>query len=131
MKHKKLLSLACLIVLVSSNCLQKENSTEKILAFIPGTYVRTFEGEYASGHDTLIIARPNTQSNYYTIKHNSSYQRIIEKKLHPLEYKSESWIAMFSEKDNVLVEQKRGKLISFLPEQNVLLLGSSKFSKIK
>lgn len=129
MKHSHLLSFSVALILLSCNG-ANSNSSDKILSFIPGTYVRTFEGEYAIGHDTLIITQPNVDNNYYTIKHNSSYQKIREKKLQPLEYKTESWVAMFNEKDNVLVEQRKGKLIAFLPDQNALLLGSSKFRKI-
>ena len=128
MKHLKLLSFVLMVILFSCN---NENSTDKILSFIPGVYVRTFEGEFSIGHDTLTIIQPDLKSNYYTIRHNSSYQKIREKKLQPLEFRSEKWIAMFNEKDNVLVEQKKGKVISFLPEENSLLLGNSKFHKIK
>ena len=128
MKHLKLLSFVLMIIMLSCN---NENSTDKILSFIPGIYARTFEGEFSIGHDTLTIIQPDLKSNYYTIQHNSSYQKIREKKLQPLEYKSENWTAMFNEKDNVLVEQKKGKVISFLPEENSLLLGNSKFHKIK
>lgn len=120
-----------MIVLFSCSDMQKKNATDKILSFLPGTYVRSFEGEYSVGHDTLIISQPDSKTNYYRIKHNSSYQKIRDKQLQPIEYKTESWIAVFNEKDNVLVEQKYGKLISVLPDQNELLLGESKFQKIK
>jgi len=129
MRHLKLLSFAFIAIVLSCN--NNKNSTDNILSFIPGVYVRTFEGEFSIGHDTLIIIQPDLRSNYYTIQHNSSYQKIREKKLQPLEYKFENWIAMFNEKDNVLVEQKKGKVISFFPEENNLLLGNSRFHKIK
>lgn len=131
MKHKNLLSCLCFIAFVSCNGLETENSTNKILSFIPGTYARSFEGEFAIGNDTLIIAQPNVNNNYYTIAHNSSYQKIREKQLQPLEHKSENWIAVFNEKNKMLEEQQKGKLISFLPKENALLLGSSKYHKIK
>lgn len=131
MKHLKTFSLAFMIVLLSCNGLQSKNAADKILYFIPGKYVRTFEGEFSIGHDTLTITQPDSKNNYYTIQHNGSYQKIRAKHLRPLEYKSENWIAIFNDKDNVLEEQKKGKLISFLPDENALLLGESKFQKIK
>lgn len=129
MKHKKILSLICIIVLLSCSDMQKKNATNRILSFLPGTYTRSFEGDYSVGHDTLIISQPDAKTNYYTIKHNSSYQKIRDKQLQPIEYKTENWIAVFNEKDNVLVEQKYGKLISVLPDQNELLLGEASFKK--
>jgi hypothetical protein len=128
MKHLKFLSFIAMINLLSCS---NENSTHKILSLIPGVYVRTFAGEFSTGHDTLFISQPDSKNNYYTVRHNSSYQKIREKQVRPLEYKSENWTALFNEKDNVLVEQKKGKVISFLPEENSLLLGNSKFHKIK
>ena len=109
----------------------KEKQTEKITSFITGTYVRAFEGEYSVGHDTLVITQPDVANNLYTIQHNSSYQKIREKQLQPVEYKTENWTAIFNEQTNVLLEQKKGKQISFLPDKNELLLGSNQFQKIK
>jgi len=130
MKHAKRLAFIFLICLLSCNESQTKNS-EKIISFISGTYVRAFEGEFSIGHDTLTISQPDAGNNYYTIKHNTSYQIIRDKQLQPLEYKSENWTAIFNEKENVLMEQKKGKMISFLPDQNELLLGGSRFHKIK
>jgi hypothetical protein len=131
MKHTKILAFVFMMLLFSCSQMEKKNSTDKILSFLPGTYVRAFEGEYSVGHDTLVISQPDSKTNYYTIKHNSSYQKIRDKQLQPIEYKTENWTAIFNEKDNVLVEQKYGKLISVLPDQDELLLGESKFKKIK
>ena len=83
------------------------------------------------GHDTLVISQPDAANDFYTIQHNSSYQKIREKQLQPVEYKSENWTAIFDEKTNVLLEQKEGKQITFLPDKNELMLGSSQFKKIK
>jgi hypothetical protein len=130
MKNVQFLSVAFIAVLFSCSN-QKEKQTEKITSFIPGTYVRAFEGEYSVGHDTLVIAQPDVANNLYTIQHNSSYQKIREKQLQPIEYKSENWTAIFDERTNVLLEQKKGKQITFLPGKNELMLGTSQFKKIK
>lgn len=104
---------------------------DKLRAFIPGTYTRIFEGEYSKGNDTLIIDQPDENNNYYTIKHNASYQKIRNNQLLPIEYKREDWTAIFNEQTNVLEEQKKGKRLSFLPDEDALLLGGSKFKKIE
>lgn len=130
MKNIQFLFFAFTTVLFSCSS-PKEKQTEKITSFISGTYVREFEGEYSVGHDTLIISQPDAANNFYTIQHNSSYQKIREKQLQPIEYKSENWTAIFDENTNVLLEQKKGKQITFLPDQNELMLGGSRFKKIK
>jgi hypothetical protein len=130
MKNVQFLFVAFASALFSCSSPQ-EKQTAKITSFISGTYVRAFEGEYSVGHDTLVISQPDAANDFYIIQHNSSYQKIREKQLQPVEYKSESWTAIFDEKTNVLLEQKEGKQITFLPDKNELMLGSSQFKKIK
>ena len=131
MNSFKFISIAITAIMISCDGTQNNGAAEKIKSFMQGTYVRAFEGEYSRGNDTLIINLPDKNNNYYTIKHASSYQKIRNKQLLSVEYKTEDWIAIFNEQTNVLEEQKKGKLISFLPDENALLLGDSKFEKIK
>lgn len=109
MKNLKYLSFAFIAILFSCGGTQNENATEKVKSFIIGTYVRAFEGEYSTGNDTLVIAQPDANNNYYTIQHRMSFQTIKDKKPLPLEYKIENWTAIFNEQTNVLEEQKKGK----------------------
>ena len=131
MKTLKYLCFAFIVILISCKGTQKENATEKVKSFIAGTYIRAFEGEYSTGYDTLIIAQPDANNNFYTIQHKMSYQQIKDKKPLPIEYKTENWTAIFNEQTNVLEEQKKGKRLSFLPDEKALLLGGSKFKKIE
>jgi hypothetical protein len=131
MKNLKCVSFAFIVILISCSESQNKNATEKVKSFIVGTYIRAFEGEYSTGNDTLIIAQPDASNNYFTIQHKMSYQQIKDKKPLPVEYKIENWTAIFNEQTNVLEEQKKGKRLSFLPDENALLLGGSKFKKIE
>ena len=131
MKNLKCLSFAFIVISISCSESQNKNATEKVKSFIAGTYIRAFEGEYSTGNDTLIIAQPDANNNYYTIQHRMSYQQIKDKKPLPVEYKIENWTAIFNEQTNVLEEQKKGKRLSFIPGENTLLLGGSKFKKIE
>ena len=111
--------------------LNQKAASDKIQSFIQGTYIRVFEGEYSKGHDTLIINQPDENNNYYIIEHNSIlFRKSEDRQLLPVEYKSETWIAVYNEKEQVMTEQKKGKLISFLPEKDELLLGSNVFNKL-
>jgi hypothetical protein len=130
MKNVQFLFIAFTTVLFSCSS-SKQKQTEKITSFITGTYVREFEGKYSKGHDTLIINQPDATNDFYIIQHNSSYKKISEKQLQPIEYKTENWTAIFNEKANILLEQKMGKQITFLPDNNELMLGGSHFKKIK
>lgn len=105
--------------------------TDRLKSFIPGTYIRAFEGEYSIGNDTSVIQQPEAVNNYYTIQHKMSYRQLKDKRLLPVEYKTENWTAIFNEKNNLLEEQTKGKRLSFLPDEQALLLGANKFRKIE
>lgn len=130
MNNLKFISLAVTVILISCSE-QSETATGKVKSYMQGTYARVFEGEYSKGNDTLIITQPDVNNNLYTIKHNMSFQRIRNHQSLSIEYKTEDWTAIFNEETNLLLEQKKGKVISFLPEENALLLGNNKFEKIK
>jgi hypothetical protein len=129
MKHTPFFAIAVFVAGIACNEAQKK--TDDIMSFIPGTYVRSFQGEYSFGHDTLFIAQPDKDNNFYTIRHNSSFQRVLEKKVRPIEYKSELWTAIFNKESNMLLEQKKGKQIHFFPKDNSLMLGTDEFKKIE
>ena len=124
---KTLLFIAGMILTGCNGLLKNDDA---IQSFIPGTYSSHAEGEYSIADDTLVIIKVSNNGNAYTIIRNISYQRIIEKKIQPVEYKTEKWITIYDEKDKVLYEQKEGKIISFVPEKNILFLGSSGYKKV-
>ena len=80
MNNLKFILIVTPIILISCSGSQSNNATEKVKSYMQGTYVREFEGEYSKGNDTLKIGQPDKNNNYYTIKHNSSYQKIRNKK---------------------------------------------------
>lgn len=97
--------------------------------FIPGTYVREVKNEFSIGRDTLVIGAVDL--NTYTIIHKGSYRQIRNGKLLPVKSISENWPVSYDEVKKVLTELKRGKVISFDPSENILLVGSSPYKKIK
>lgn len=129
MNLKRILTIALYAGLTACN--NEQDNAAKTLDYIPGVYVRAFAGEYSSGYDTLVITAPDKNSNFYTIKHSSSFKRIIEKQVQPIEYKSENWTAVFDKEKSLLIEQKKGKQLLPLRKENKLLLGNSVFQKIK
>jgi len=124
--------LIIIAVIVFAGCNTNQESNKSIQAFITGTYVTPFEGDYfRGGEDTLIISILNADANMYAITRHISYEKIIDKQVQAREYKTENWIGIYNKEDKILHEQKHGKLISFIPEKNELLLGNSEYKKIK
>jgi len=124
---KQLLILA-LSFTTACNSIQQD----KTEAFIPGTYVKHFDDQYfKDGEDTLIVTKSNEDGNVYSIARHMSYQKVVDQKLQPREYKSENWIGVYNEKEKVLHEQKHGATISFSPEKNSLTVGTNDYKKIK
>jgi len=97
--------------------------------FIPGAYVREVKNEFSIGRDTLIIGAVNP--NTYTIIHKGSYRQIRDGMLLPVKSISENWPVSYDENKKVLMESKKGKIISFDPSKNILFVGSSLYKKIK
>jgi len=96
--------------------------------FIPGMYIRFIEHEYATGSDTLIIR--HLQDNMYEIAKRSGVVPIRNGKPLPFKHNKEIWTGIYDEKDGVLREQQKGKIISFIPNENKLLVGASAYQKV-
>ena len=104
-------------------------ASQNIADFIPGTYVRTVINEFSVGRDTLVVGTVSWLT--YTIIHKGSYRLIKQGRLLPAQSISENWMATYDENKQVLMESKRGKIISFDPAKKILLVGSSPYEKIK
>ena len=85
--------------------------------------------EFSVGRDTLVIGSGSRLT--YTIIHKGSYRLIKQGSLLPAQSISENWIATYDENKQVLMESKRGKIISFDPAKKFFLVGSSPYEKIK
>ena len=124
----KPISVIRTMIVFTSSC-NLVSSNEATSTFIPGIYVREISNEYSIGRDTLAISHFNAST--YAIVHYSTYQRIEEGQLLPKERKVEKWVALYDKKAALLKEGKRGRLLSFQPQNNRLLVGSSPYQKVK
>jgi hypothetical protein len=98
------------------------------LNFIPGTYARSVKNEFSVGRDTLMVLRES--ENTFTIIHHGIYRRIIEGEISRARSFSEKWRASYDEGRGVLIEERRGKILSFDRSKGLLFLGGSSFEKI-
>lgn len=112
------------LILLSCN-----RSADKLVDFIPGTYVLHSEGEYSKARDTLVIGWLN--STTISIKRNTSFQRKRGAQFLGEQHSQENWTGIYDSKDKTVTVARSGKLLTFIPESNSMLLGTAAYSKIK
>lgn len=125
---KQILSILVTLVTILGCNLAKN---DKIRSFMPGTYARYSDHEMRIEYDTLRIESIGEQGNNYRLIRSSRFQRKLDEKILPWEYTSEEWAGIYDESKGILNETKKGKVISFVPERNVLLVGTTEYKKIK
>lgn len=102
---------------------------QQVRDFIPGIYVREFSHEFAFGYDTLLIR--HIKANTYSIEKRSGYQRLREGAATESVRNIEKWTGLYNEREQHIMEQRRGKLLTFQPVEDKLLLGASEYYKVK
>lgn len=111
-------------VLLSCGGLRKDSVRD----FMPGVYERGIDNEFSKGRDQLIVQLK--QGNVYTIEKRSAIIRIRNGTSLPVKYDTVTWTGIYDETNQVIYEQRGGKVISFLPEENKLLVGGSEYRKV-
>lgn len=104
-------------------------SVQTVEAFIPGVYVREFSHEFAFGYDTLELRL--VRGHTYSIQKRSGYQRVREGAAPEAVRHVEKWTGLYNEREQHIMEQKRGKLLTFHPAEQKLLLGAVAYYKVK
>lgn len=125
MKKEMVVLMAGLLLMAA--CASR--SEQGLRAFIPGVYVHEIDHEFATGYDTLVIR--HVQDNSYEITRRSTFQPIRNgRKLVPV-HSREQLNGLFDECNQVIREQRKGKLLRFSPKTNKLFLGYSEYRKVK
>lgn len=109
----------------------ESSKSDEIRAFIPGTYARFSDHEMRKEYDTIKINVISEAGNNYSLIRSSSFQRKLDGKEFPWEYTKEEWTAVYDENKRVLNETHKGKVISFVPEKSILLVGTTEYKKLK
>jgi hypothetical protein len=123
---KMQIPICCLIALLIIAC----NGTTKddVKTFIAGTYTRFSEHEFGTEYDTLVIS---DLSGQFQIQRKWRYERVLDGVMQDPEYKQETTTATYDNKDRLLHENETGNTISFDKKENILLIGSTKYKKLK
>lgn len=103
---------------------------DKIRSFIPGTYVNQASSEYSTAYDTLVIEQTDEKSNNYLIHRKTAFRRITGGRPGKREYETEEWKAVYDEGTKSMIESSSGKVFTFYPESNYLMLGRREYQKI-
>lgn len=102
---------------------------------LSGVYVRSFEGEFSVGIDTLkLVKRENgsDEPDQYTIQRTFAYQKIIDGEMQvDTLYKHQSWRGMYDPEHQILKIRPSGKVLTVDMEQQAILLGEAVYQKIK
>jgi hypothetical protein len=113
------------------------NQADEVLDFIPGTYAHAFtdslnETTNTVGIDTLEIKKATGgESDRYEIQRRMKFRRTVDGQVKPDEYKTENWKGIYDKDKKVIQEISKGKVISFVPEKNILLVNSVEYKKLK
>src|SRR5215831_6478424 len=121
--------LSILTILLVFGCNQPQ---DEVISFIPGVYARYGEDEFTKGYDTLAIAGPQeTGSQVFQITKRQRFQKTIEGKQLPEQYKVTHLLATYSPESKILIVSNSGQVISFFPSRNELRFGVTSYRKIK
>lgn len=100
-----------------------------IREFIEGSYVGRFETEFAAGIDSVVLQQQG--EDHYAITKFSRFSRIKNGAWLPEERHEEKMAGIYDAEKQVINEMKKGKVIHFDPEKNIMLIGASAYQKIK
>lgn len=105
--------------------------TDEIRAFIPGIYARFSDHEMRKEYDTLSIEMISEAGNNYRLLRSSRFKRKMDGQSFPWEHTKEEWTAIYDASNRVLNETVKGKVISFIPDKKILLVGNTEYKKIR
>jgi hypothetical protein len=128
MKCSIVTSLFAIIGLCACNITGEKNS---IQSFIPGTYVLDTDDEYSKVQDTMAISKLAKEGNSYVILRSTSFRRNGNKKSLSWERRRIKWIGIYDEQQKIMRETTTGKVFTFIPEKDLMLVGATEFKKIE
>ena len=126
---KPLLSFLLIAAFVLFGCSSSES--DAINKFIPGIYIRNAETEFGKAYDTLVITLQNKSAKEYKIQRKWRYDRVLDGKPLPPEYKVSETSGLYDGEKKVLQETETLEFFTFDVEKKMLFNGANKFTKIK
>ena len=125
--QKVIFSFVVICLLLSCDTMKGDEMKD----FIPGTYVRFSDHEMRTEYDTLTIEAVRGADNQYRLIRTSYFQKKLDDRKFPWENSKEELMAIYDEDTKFLKELKKGKVISFFPQEFVLHVGTTEYKKLK
>ncbi|MEJ5996256.1 hypothetical protein WG904_17635 [Pedobacter sp. Du54] len=102
-------------------------TNDNVRPFISGTYTDDYNHEYGTSNDTLTIEP--SEGNNFIIYRKTGLNRIRNGRKQMREFKTETWNAVYDKATKTLTETRKGRLITFFPEANKLMVNSREYQK--
>lgn len=97
--------------------------------FIPGSYVRVIDTEFAVGVDSVVLAFESDE--HVVITKYSRYARITNGVAGVEESHSAKMVGAYDDEKKVVNEFKKGKVLRFNPQEGKMWIGGSEYAKVK
>ncbi|MCR8561939.1 hypothetical protein KXD93_30065 [Mucilaginibacter sp. BJC16-A38] len=124
MKTIKLLILICCAA-IDTACNNSKNPA------LSGVYINQSQSEYSMAYDTLIIDAVNLTAKTYSIESRTGFQKIRNGQKLPMQFKKETWQAVWNSEQQMLSEGEYGRQIRLSPDTPGVLIKKTLFRKIR
>lgn len=124
MKTNQLLFLICGAGLLAG-CGKSKNPA------LSGVYVNQSQSEYSIAFDTLVIDAVNLTDKTYSVTSRAGFQKIRNGLKQPMQYKAETWQAVWSSDQQILSEGEYGRQIRLSPDTPGVFMKKTLFRKIQ
>lgn len=116
-----------LLFLVACGGLDRKDSDDTI----SGIYVREINNEFAKGNDSLIVSVLDKDAGTFSIVNNYGFMRYLDGEEKGPGYKTEKYTGVYDKEHKQLHDNFKGMVFTFVPDENVLLMGNEEYRKVK
>lgn len=113
------------VLLMSCSELVKQD----VRSFIEGSYTRHFQSDFAIGKDSVVLDAEG--DDHYIITKYTRFSRLKNGEPGKEELLKEKMMGIYDPEKEVINETKKGKVLHFNPEKNMMLIGASEYEKVK
>lgn len=108
-----------------------QSADDKSAEAITGIYIQHIDGEFAKGTDSLIVQVLDKEAGTYSIDNNYGFVKYHEGKEIGPGYTTKKYTGVYDKEHKRLLDNFKGMTFTFVPEKNILLMGSAEYRKVK
>jgi len=95
-----------------------------------GVYIRHVQHEFGTEWDTLVIQQIEASTRYKILR-RWKYERVMDGNMVTPEYKQETTIGQWLEREKLLVEEESAQRYTLKSNGRVLLVGTTEYERVK